>query len=280
MSLNFFSDSHALANAKEAAQFLKAKLGDAPKLGIVLGSGLSSFAEVLDDSLSLPTSEIPHAARSTVIGHAGKLVVGLSKKNKVAVMAGRVHGYEGNSPQVVVHNLRSLRLWGVEKFILTNAAGSTTAKLKPGSISLISDQINFTYQNPLIGRELFGGERFPDMSDLYSLAWRKKIRSVARKIKLRLSESVYAGVLGPSFETAAEIKVFNKLGASLVGMSTVWESIALKQMGAEILGISCVTNFGTGVSKQTLSHSEVIERTKKIQKTFNQLMQTIIQVSI
>ncbi|MBN8554614.1 MAG: purine-nucleoside phosphorylase [Deltaproteobacteria bacterium] len=269
-----------ISQLKTAARFLESRFGEAPEVGVVLGSGLSAFTETLHNTASISTQEIPGGVISTVQGHSGKLVVGKVSKNSaksVAVLAGRIHGYEGNSPHQVVHNLRAMRLWGIKKFILTNATGSTKKTFKPGSLVLISDHINFTCQSPLTGKELFEGERFPDMSDAYSKAWRKAAKAVAQRLKIKIQEGVYGGVLGPSFETPAEIKMFAQWGASIVGMSTVWETIALKQMGAEILGISCVTNFGTGVTNKPLSHREVLETTKKSQKTFNLFVSELLQ---
>jgi purine-nucleoside phosphorylase len=263
-----------------AAQFLNGRFGPAPKVAVVLGSGMSAFADTLTSHESISTQEIPGGMTSSIVGHAGKLVVGFAGATKAAVLAGRVHGYEGHSPAKVVFNLRALRVWGVKEFILTNAAGSTSKAYKPGSLVLLKDHINFTCQNPLVGKELFGGPRFPDMSDAYSKDWRKKVTAVAKKLKIQLKEGVYAGVLGPSFETPTEIKMFAKLGATMVGMSTVWECIALHQMGAKVLGISCITNFGTGVTSKPLSHDEVIEETKGVQAKFNQLMTAILEKTL
>lgn len=265
-----------LKELKTAAEFLKSRFGDAPSVAVVLGSGLSSFADTLSNSKSIETKEIPGGVGSSVIGHSGKLIVGKQGEVSVAVLAGRVHGYEGHSPSKVVFNLRALKIWGVKKFIITNATGSTSKAYKPGSLVFIKDHINFTGQNPLTGKELFGGERFPDMSNAYSKDWLKKSAAIARKLKITTKVGVYGGVTGPSFETASEIKMFAKWGIHMVGMSTVWEVIALKQMGAEILGLSCITNFGTGVSAKALSHTEVIEETKKAQTKFNRLMGALI----
>ncbi len=262
---------------QEAIQFLKSKFGPAPKVAVVLGSGLSAFAETLSPSKRVSASEIPGGVKSTIQGHKGEFVYGKAGKTPVLVMAGRVHGYEGNLPSQVVHNIRALRLWGVERFILTNAAGSTSPKHKPGELVILKDHLNLTGLNPLTGLELYDGDRFPDMSDAYSKKWRASVLMGAKKIKLKLREGVYAGLNGPNYETAAEIRMLHKLGADLVGMSTVWETLALKQMGAEILGISCVTNFGTGVKKQALSHHEVMETTKGAQKKFNLLLTQILQ---
>jgi purine-nucleoside phosphorylase len=264
----------------QASRFLREKFGDAPEVAVVLGSGLSPYATTLRDAQKIPSHSIPGAQVSTVVGHSGNLFVGINGKTRVAILAGRVHGFEGNSPTQVVHNVRALRLWGVKKFVITNAAGSMNLSSKPGQLVLIKDVINFTGQNPLTGQELFGGPRFPDMSDVMNRAWRARVMKTARKLKIKIREDVYAGVIGPSYETAAEIRMLHKWGAGLVGMSTVWEVVALHQMGAEILGLSCVTNFGTGVTKKPLSHDEVIQTTEKSRKTFARLMDGILQETI
>lgn len=271
------SDAELISLLPKTKDFLKSQFGSAPEIAIVLGSGLSPFASEFKNSKSISSAELPGSVASTVKGHKGELVLGELGKTKVLAVAGRLHGYEGHSPTQVVHNLRALRIWGVKKFILTNAAGSTSKSYPPGSLVLIKDHINFTGRTPLTGLELFGGDRFPDMSEVYSLAWRKKALSIAKKQKLSLQQGVYLKVNGPNYETPSEVKMFGRWGAQLVGMSTVWEAIALKQMGAELLGISCVTNFGTGVTKQPLSHQEVIETTKSVQKTFNRFVSSLMQ---
>ena len=271
------SDEELLQKLPQAQSFLNSHFGKAPEIAIVLGSGLSAFAQELKNSKSIPSHELPGAVPSSVKGHKGELVMGELGKTKALAVAGRVHGFEGYSPTQVVHTLRALRMWGVKKFILTNAAGSTSKAYRPGNLVLLKDHINFTGRNPLTGLELFNGDRFPDMSDVYSIALRKKARVIAKNQKVAIKEGVYVKVNGPNYETAAEIRMFAKWGAQLVGMSTVWEAIALKQMGAELLGISCVTNFGTGVTKQPLDHQEVIETTKAVQKTFNRFVSALMQ---
>jgi len=267
----------ALEIIKDASQTMKRNFGEAPKLALVLGSGLGKFADELKDSKSISFNEIPGGVPSTVVGHSGKLVCGSIGETRVLISTGRIHGYEGHSPTQIVHLMRAARMWGVEKFILTNASGSTSKKLKPGRITIISDHLNLTGLSPLTGTELFGGERFPDMSNLYDQEWRKKVQKLGPKLKLKLREGVYAGLNGPQFETAAEIKMLAGLGADMVGMSTVWEAIALHQMGAKILGLSCVCNFGTGITKNPLSHQEVLEAGRKAANAFKALLREVIQ---
>lgn len=267
----------SIENLRAASEFLKTEWGPAPKIAVILGSGLSTFAKTLTGAQEISCEKLPGAVRSHVEGHAGRIYFGQLGKQKVLVQAGRVHGYEGHEPHQVVHNLRAYQMWGVEKFILTNAAGSTKKTYKPGDLVFLKDHINFTARNPLVGLETYRGPRFPDMSDAYSKAWLKRALNVARKAGISMKTGVYAAVLGPNYETAAEIRMFAKLGADLVGMSTVWETLAVKQMGAEVLGISCVTNYGTGVSKLPLSHQEVLDTTQKVQSKFKLLIENLIK---
>ncbi|TVQ77512.1 MAG: purine-nucleoside phosphorylase [Bradymonadales bacterium] len=260
-------------NFQRSQEFLSRELKEAPELSIVLGSGLSAYADELKIESKISYAEIPGMEASSVIGHRGELITGKIDGLRVCILSGRLHGYEGHSPDRVVYLARLLCLWGCRQFVLTNASGSTHLGFNAGDLALISDHINFTGQNPLVGKELYGGERFPDMSDLYSQDWRKRI--LARSKRFR--EAVYAGVLGPSFETAAEIQMLHRMGADLVGMSTVWEAIALKQMGAQVLGISCVANLGTGVKESPLSHQEVLDSMASSYRFFSQEMKTVLE---
>lgn len=269
-------DHASYEQIQEAAACLERNLGSAPKLAVVLGSGLAHFAKELQEPRQLKHRDIPGAGIASVPGHRAETFVGFIESKRVAVQAGRLHGFEGHPPARVVYLLRAMKLWGVEKFILTNATGSTHAGMPPGSLVLIKDHMNFTGQNPLVGHELYGGPRFPDMSNVYSKEWRAKAQKAAGSIQMNLREATYIGVLGPSFETASEIQAFHRWGADIVGMSTVWEAIALAQMGAELLGISCVCNFGTGVTQGQLSHEEVLEAGLKVEGEFRRLLRQII----
>ncbi len=244
---------------RETATALQSAFGKAPQLAAVLGSGFSVFADSLVARKKVKTTDIVASLQSSVPGHRGELFLSEVESRKLLLVSGRVHGYEGHGPDRVVHLLRALKLWGIHHFILTNASGSTRLSFKPGDLALIKDHINFTGRNPLTGAELFSGPRFPDMGDAYSKQWRLSTLKLARARKLRLKQGVYMGVNGPSFETPAEIKAFAKLGADFVGMSTVWETIALRQMGASVLGLSCITNYGCGLTSRPLSHSDVLE---------------------
>lgn len=262
---------------KKAAQFLKTTFGPPPPVAIVLGSGLSSFTKALQNKKILSSDRLPGGKKSTVDGHQGEFVAGKCQNVPIIVQAGRLHGYEGHSPAQAVFNVRTLRLWGVKKFIITNASGSLHLQYPPGSMVLIKDHINMTGQNPLVGLELLGGPRFPDMSDAYSESWRKQALQIAKQLKIpKIKEGIYVGTLGPSFETPTEIKMFQKWGGHVVGMSTVWEVIALNQLGAKILGISCAANYGTGISRNLLSHQEVLETMRRIEKDFIRFLEGII----
>jgi purine-nucleoside phosphorylase len=262
-----------------ADSFFKKKWNQAPELAIVLGSGLASLTHELQIDGRLCNSEIPGAKNSSVEGHRGELLLARYANRQLLCVSGRLHGYEGYSPQEVVFVLRSLSAWGIKNFILTNSAGSTHEAFKPGEVVLIKDHINFTGQNPLTGRDLFGGPRFPDSSDLYSRSWRDRVIEKAHRQQVPVREATYMGVAGPNYETAAEIKMFAQWGADIVGMSTVWESLALHQMGSRVLGISLISNFGTGVRQDPLLHEDVLQIGKQSFSQFKQTLDLAIDAS-
>ena len=232
--------------------------GPAPRMGIVLGSGLGDLVEAMDVAGAVPYAEIPGFARSTVEGHAGQLVIGDLGGVRVAVMQGRVHLYEGYPISEVVFPVRVLVRLGVEGVIVTNAAGSVNPEYDEREIMLIRDHINLSGHNPLYGpNDPQLGPRVPDMSVAYDEAYRAAARQVGQALGLGLREGVYAGLLGPSYETPAEVQMLHRLGGDAVGMSTVNEVIAARHMGARVLGISCISNKGAGLSKRPLSHDEV-----------------------
>ncbi len=271
------NDISPYEQAAAAAAHIRARSHLMPTIGIVLGSGLGAFAESIADAIAIPFSEIPHFPQSTVPGHSGRLVLGTLDNVPVAVMQGRVHAYEGYTPQEVTFPIRVLGLLGIRTLIVTNAAGGIRAGLQQGDLVLISDHINFTGRNPIVGEndERFG-TRFFDMTAAYSKRLRELASAIAGQQGLRLTEGVYLCVLGPSFETPAEIRAFRTLGADLVGMSTVQEVIAARQMGIDILGISCVTNLAAGIQLEPLSHEEVIETGRQAAAGFSQLLTTLI----
>jgi purine-nucleoside phosphorylase len=263
--------------ATAAAEFVAARTPLRPAIAIVLGSGLGAFAEQLESPTAIAFAEIPHFPRSTVPGHSGKLVVGLVAGVPVAVMQGRVHAYEGYSPEEVTFPVRVLGRLGVKTLVLTNAAGGINEGLKQGQLVLIADHINLSGRNPVAGpnEERFG-LRFFDMSEAYSGRLRLLAHEAARAMDFRLDEGVYLRVLGPSFETPAEIRAFRTLGADLVGMSTVQETIAARHMGMEVLGISCVTNLAAGIQKEPLSHEEVMETGRAVEAQLAGLLRLVV----
>jgi purine-nucleoside phosphorylase len=266
--------------AEEARDFILSRLPvDAarPRIALVLGSGLGAFADRLDAPVFIPFRDIPHFSQSTVEGHSGRLVIGAIHGIPVAVMQGRVHGYEGYSAQQVTFPVRVLGLLGVETMIVTNAAGGINTGYRQGQLVVLSDHINLTGSNPLIGpNDERLGLRFFDMSEAYSKRLRGHAHAAAVAIGIEAAEGVYLGLSGPNFETPAEIRAFRTLGADLVGMSTVHEVIVARHMGIEVLGISCVTNMAAGVLDQPLNHEEVIETGERVKEDFARLLVAIL----
>ena len=263
--------------ATAAAGFVTRRTELRPKIAIVLGSGLGAFANQLEGATVIPFAEIPHFPQSTVPGHSGKLVIGNIGDVAVAVMQGRVHAYEGYSPLEVTFPIRVLGRMGVTRLVLTNAAGGINEGLHRGQLVLISDHINLSGRNPVVGaNDERLGPRFFDMSEAYSARLRKLAHEAARAEGFRLDEGVYLSVLGPSFETPAEIRSFRTMGADLVGMSTVQETIAARQMGIDVLGISCVTNMASGVQAEPLSHEEVMETGRAVEAQLAGLLARLV----
>jgi purine-nucleoside phosphorylase len=271
------NDISLFEQATAAVAHIRARTPLAPTIGIVLGSGLGAFADRITDAVAIPFTEIPHFPKSTVPGHSGQLLIGTLDGIPVAVMQGRVHAYEGYTPQEVTFPVRVLGLLGIKTLVVTNAAGGIRPGLKQGDLVLLSDHINFTGRNPVAGAndERFGA-RFFDMTEAYSKRLRKLAVEVSEQAGFLLSEGIYLCVLGPSFETPAEIHAFAVLGADLVGMSTVQEVIVARHMGIEVLGISCVTNLAAGIQPEPLSHEEVMETGRRVAARFAQLLSVLI----
>jgi purine-nucleoside phosphorylase len=248
-----------------------------PVVAVVLGSGLGAFAEELTCHVDIPFVEIPGWPGSTAVGHAGKLLVGRLGSLPIAVMAGRAHLYEGYTAQQVTFGVRVLGLMGVRSMVFTNAAGGINPALQRGGLVMISDHINLQGVNPLIGPndEAFG-PRFPDMTEAYSLQYREVARHAAAELGIDIAEGVYAGMLGPSYETPAEIRYLRAIGADLVGMSTVAEVIVANHMGMKVLGISCVTNMAAGMLPQKITHEEVLETGAMVRDTLVQLLKRVL----
>lgn len=263
--------------ADSAAQFLLSRTMLRPKIGLILGSGLGAFAESLSDFSRVPYSQIPTFPQSTAIGHAGQMVIGNAGSVPVAAMQGRVHLYEGYSAQEVAFPIRVFGSMGIRAVILTNAAGGINLKYKQGALVLIKDHINLQGLNPLVGpNDDRFGPRFPDMSYAYSRNFGKVAQEEAARLGLTLDDGIYAALLGPSYETPAEIRYLRTIGADLVGMSTVAEVIAARHMGIEVLAISCVTNMAAGILDQALSHEEVMETGQKVRGQFEALLRAVL----
>jgi purine-nucleoside phosphorylase len=269
--------------ATAAASHIRSLSPLTPTVGIILGSGLGAFASQVADAVAIPYSEIPHFPESTVVGHSGKLILGTIAGVPVAVMQGRVHAYEGYPIADVVFPARVLGLLGIKTLIVTNAAGGVRATLHPGELVVISDQINLTGFNaaagpnePRFAATAHAGQRFFDMSTAYTPRLRALAIEQADALGFSLTEGVYLAVLGPSFETPAEIRAFRTLGADLVGMSTVHEVIVARHMGLDVLGLSLVTNMAAGVVDQAIDHEDVLEIGRAAEKQFTSLLTAVI----
>ncbi len=272
------SETGLLGRLDASADWIRGKRDGAPRVGLVLGSGLGSFAGKLKNRVAIPYQEIPHfPVPSGVVGHAGELVLGDVERTSVAVLSGRVHFYEGRPMPEVVFPVRFLARLGVSAVVLTNAAGGIRRTFKPGDLMLIADHINAFGTNPLLGpNEDSLGPRFPDMSAVYDAALRKLAREKARKLGVPLREGVYLGTAGPSYETPAEIRAYRVIGADAVGMSTVPEALVLRHAGIRVLGISTITNMAAGMLPQPLDHAEVLATTKRVGERFVRLLTALV----
>jgi purine-nucleoside phosphorylase len=265
------------AQADAAAQLILKRTQLHPRIGLVLGSGLGAFADSLTDAARIPYSEIPSFPQSTAIGHAGRMVIGKAGAVTVAAMQGRVHLYEGYSAQQVAFPIRVFARMGIKAIILTNAAGGINLGYSQGALVLIRDHINLQGTNPLVGpNDDRFGLRFPDMTHAYCREYRQAAREEATKLGNTLPEGIYAALLGPSYETPAEIEYLRRIGAELVGMSTVAEVIAARHMGLNVLAISCVTNMAAGILDQPLSHAEVMETAERVKSKFEALLKAVL----
>lgn len=252
--------------------------GFKPEIGIVLGSGLGEIADRFREYV-IPYSKIPGFAKSTIAGHKGQLVFAEINGKKVVMMQGRNHFYEGHSMQEITYPIKVMKKLGVKTLIITNAAGAINKSYRPGDLMVITDHINMMGTNPLIGPndEEFG-TRFPDMSDIYNKDLVKIVDGVARALKIDVKHGVYVASTGPSYETPAEIKMARYMGGDAAGMSTVPEAIVANYCGMKVIGISCISNFASGVSTKKLSHEEVIETTTRVRAKFKELVLNILKV--
>jgi purine-nucleoside phosphorylase len=263
--------------AETAAKFVLQRTRLHPQIGLVLGSGLGCFADSLSDAARISYADIPAFPRSTAIGHAGQMVIGKAGAVPVAVMQGRVHLYEGYSAQEVAFPMRVFGRMGIRAVVLTNAAGGINLNYQQGALVLVRDHINLQGTNPLAGAndDRFG-VRFPDMTHAYAKTYREMAREEAGKLGMTLHEGVYAALLGPSYETPAEINYLRTIGADLVGMSTAFEVIAARHMEIKVLAISCVTNMAAGILDQPLSHQEVMETGERVKASFESLLHAVL----
>jgi len=261
-----------LLRVRHAAAFVAERAPARPRVGVVLGSGLGAFADQLSSGLRIPYSEIPEMPHSSVVGHAGNLCLGSLGGVQVACLQGRAHIYEGNTPARAAFGVRVLAELGCSIVLLTNAAGGIHASFAAGDLMLITDHLNLMGSNPLCGPNFGDGPRFPDMSHAYDFGLRELAREAARRADVTLHEGVYAAMLGPSYETPAEIRMLRTLGADAVGMSTVPEVIALRQRGVRVGAISCITNLAAGLSGQLLDHAEVEATARRSRDAFTAVL--------
>ena len=263
---------------KDALTTVKKAFPEAPSVGVVLGSGLGAWGDSLEGLVKVPYAELPGMATSTIVGHAGNLCLGRSNGVSVACLQGRVHLYEGHSPERVVFGVRMLAKLGCRAVLLTNAAGGIDPSFSPGDLMLVVDHLNLTGQNPLAGvNDAELGPRFPDMSDVYDPKLCDAARAAAKALGITLREGIYAALLGPSYETPAEVRMLRGFGANAVGMSTVPEAIALRHMGVRAAAISCITNLAAGLSPTKLDHSEVEATAKATREKFVALLSSWVK---
>ncbi|RJP57560.1 MAG: purine-nucleoside phosphorylase [Ignavibacteriales bacterium] len=261
----------------EVRNFILKRTNKRPKIGLILGSGLGVLAEEMEDAIHFSFEEIPHFVKPTAEGHKGELVVGKLNGVEVVLLNGRYHYYEGYTLDEITFPVRVMKLLGVEKLILTNACGAINTSFKPGDLMLITDHINLTGNNPLIGKNLSElGVRFPDATEVYSMRLREIAKDIAKDLGITLREGVYAWWTGPMYETPAEIKMIRVLGGDAVGMSTVPEAIVGVHAGMEVLGISCLTNMASGILPQKLSHQEVLDVAKDVRVSFGKIVKSLV----
>jgi purine-nucleoside phosphorylase len=262
----------------ESVSYIKNKINIKPEIGVILGSGLGDMAESLSEKVVIEYSEVPNLPRSTVKGHKGQFVFGRLNDKYVVMMQGRFHYYEGHTMQETVLPVYIMKNLGVEKLIVTNAAGGVNLGFKPGDLMIIKDHINYSFSNPLIGgNDEKVGPRFTDMTEAYNRDFISVARTAGEKLGITLQEGTYFMFSGPTYETPSEIKMVRILGGDAVGMSTVPEVIAARHSGLKVLGISCITNMAAGILNQPLNHEEVIETSTKVKDKFISLINEIIR---
>jgi purine-nucleoside phosphorylase len=261
-----------LPSAHEVANQVRDALGvEKPAAGLILGSGLGGLAKRIENQRFVPYADLPGFAVPTIPGHLGRLISGTLGGRQILALAGRFHVYEGHSAALSAFPVRVLHALGAPTLLLSNAAGGIRRTFKPGDLMIIRDHVNLTWRNPLIGPVVPGDERFPDMSDPWDPELRKLLAECARTVGVAITDGVYVGLSGPSYETPAEVRMLETLGADAVGMSTVHEVIVARAIGMRVAGMSCITNLAAGLSDQSISHDEVLEVTKAAGEKFEQI---------
>jgi purine-nucleoside phosphorylase len=265
--------SYSAAAARTAAQAIAGKSSvRAPSIAIVLGSGLGGLSNAIEDAVRIPFRDIPGFPEATVAGHEGAVITGMLGGREVVALSGRFHMYEGHPPALAAFPIRVFHALGVGDLFVSNAAGGISPRLAVGDLMSITDHLNLTGTNPLVGPQEEGEIRFPDMRDAYDPRLRLVLRNTAEDLRIPLREGVYAGLLGPSYETPSEVKMLRVLGADAVGMSTVAEVIAARALGMRVVGVSCITNAAGGEAGSTLSHADVLDRTARLSDTLERLV--------
>jgi purine-nucleoside phosphorylase len=266
-----------LQHIQEAANYITKFYANAIPIGIILGSGLGNFANQMVIEHSIPYTDIPHFATSTVQGHSGKLLIGKVGDKQVIAMSGRFHYYEGYSAQEVVFPVRVMKLLGVQTLLISNAAGAMNKNFEIGNLMLITDHISLFIQNPLIGKNIDAfGPRFPDMSEPYSKKLLAMAKSIASQHNISITEGVYCSVTGPTFETKAEYKLLLACGGDAVGMSTVQETIAAKHAGMDVLAISVISDIGIMEVEKTITYQEVLQAVKEAEPKLTAIFKAMI----
>jgi purine-nucleoside phosphorylase len=274
------ADGPGAPEARRAADAIRRRAGDAfrtPRCGIVLGSGLGGLATQVDDAVHIPFADVPGFPATTVAGHAGQLILGTLEGTPVALLAGRLHLYEGHSPGVAGYPVRVLHALGAPIYLASNAAGGINRSFEPGDLMLIADHINLMFRNPLHGPTQPGDERFPDMAEPYDAELRARLRAVAHADGVELKDGVYMGLLGPTYETPAEVRMLEKFGADAVGMSTVPEVIVARALGMRAVAVSLITNKAAGLSLAPLAHDEVLTVGREAATRFERLVRGFVR---
>jgi purine-nucleoside phosphorylase len=268
--------AYGSAAALHAANAVRARLAETPAVGIILGSGLGGIAQTIERPVRIPFREVPGFPAATVVGHAGELIAGQLEGKPVVALSGRFHMYEGHEAALAGFPVRVLHALGIHTLIVSNAAGGVRPSFTPGTVMLLRDHVNLMFRNPLVGPVEQGDVRFPDMSEPYDAGLRAIAHEVAKSQRLTLEEGVYFGLLGPTYETKAEVQMLARLGADAVGMSTVPEVIVARALGLRVLGFSCITNLACGLAAAPITHQEVLETTARVAAQLQQLVRGIV----